>query len=596
MFQTTIATICLLCATTATAGIDRDVPKRVVQGDVRCRVLLIDFEGREHIHSREAFQKAIFGKNVLRTPTHYKKPMIGSARDYFSELSGGKVRLSGEVMPWVRSRLDPEKLPHWRKTHDGQNDWWHPVVSDAMSQNDIPRDDRINGKRVDCYIIIYAGPIDGYFKSLKKRQFMGAGLRGLSKHLFRKNKVPYWEDRWHGKRIIFCPERRKEKPSDMFGIGQLCHELGHFICHFRDLYGERNGDFGRWAIMGVGDKTHFPTGPTALHRYMAGWLAYDVPQPKGTHRIKLPPLQAKRAVKLLNGPMPWADSLIIENRVRLTPNHRTLPAEGLFIYEAYGQRQVTTVSWDKKGKKPNALKPRLRIVRADDTAKNPAGDAFRKGELSLFGKPSSASSATGCGFWKLDHIRVPDRLDPKLKRPPSLSNRVATFNATYCPRLLKEPKSDKPIELGPWLPPGDYRCYVEVAKGTCSLEGDDTLLQVTRPERAKPQWGLVDVHVTDEHRPLNLLPGPGSKIASAQVVERRPVLLDLLAKPHAEQLASGFKGKISASTPLVKDVSVGRAITIPVSKSASASVKTTCPGGQLRLALKASCRKRDAVK
>ena len=591
MFNSIVA-ICLLCAV---PGVDRDVPQRVVQGEVRCRVLLIDFEGREHVHSQADFQKMLFGNRVQVTPGRFKQPTSGSARDFFHDISGGKLHLTGQVMPWVRSRLKVEDLPHWRKTKDGNHDWWQPVVADAMSLNHIPKDDRINGKPVDFYAIIYAGPIDGYFKCLKQRQGMGAGMRYMSKGIFRKTKVPYWEDQWQGKKIIFCPERWKEKPSGIFGIGLVLHEMGHAIGHFTDLYVEPNGDFGRWAIMGLGEKTHFPTGPTAFHRYMAGWLTYDVPRQEGTHRLRLPPLQAKRAVKLVNGPMPWADALIVEHRARLSPYQKTLPDEGLLVYEAYGRRQLRTVEWNKKDKKAVVTKRNIRIVRADDKVADQPGDVFRKGDLSLFGKPSSASSATGCGFWELSQIHVPARPN-ETRSPVSPMNRVATFNAKYRPRLVDVRRPGAAVNLGPWLPPGDYRFYIEVGKGSCSVVGDNTLLRVTVPGRARSQWGLVDVHVSEKRRRLAIVPDAGSQLASAQVVDRRPVLLDLLAEPYGQQLASGLQGKITTSAPLAKNVCVGGAITIPLEKSASASVQATCPGGLLRLALKASLPRRHGKK
>jgi len=587
MLHATVA-LSMLCLA---AGIDRDVPARVIQREIRCRVLLIDFAGRERVHPRESFEKVLFGTNVRATPDRFRQPMCGSVRDWFDEISDGRLRVTGQVNPWVRSRHKLEDLPHWHTTRDGNRDWWQPVAADAMSLNKIPKDDRIDGKPVDFYIIIYAGPPFGYLKCLGKSTFLGAGRRGFSDRVFGGGKVPYWEDHWNGKQLIFCPERWELKESGLYGMGIFCHELGHAFCGFWDLYTPSGGNFGRWGVMGLGDKTHFPAGPIALHRYMAGWLSYDVPQQRGRHHITLPPLQAKRAIKLVNGPLPWADSLIVEYRVRTGPNDRNLPAEGLLVYEAYGRRRVRTVSWNEKTGKPTVTEQRLRLLRADGTSRNEAGDAFRHGKLTMFGTPSAASSATGCGYWELTNIREPK--DPE-KPPFSAADRQpATFDATYCPRHVVVRRPDAPVHLGRWLPPGDYRLCVQVAKGTCTVQSDKTLLEVPEVTGVQPRWGLVDVHVADDRQRLSIVPGTNSQLSAAQVVARKPVRLNLLAEPYAAPLASGFDGQITASAGLGSSVWVGGAATIPLGKSkrAVATVPLTCPGGTLRLAVRAFARR-----
>ncbi|MBN1910973.1 MAG: hypothetical protein JW818_14605 [Pirellulales bacterium] len=586
----TMVVLGMLCAT---LGVSRDTPGRVVQGEIRCRVLLIDFEGREHQHPRESFETIFFGKNVRVTPGPISEPMIGSVRDYFGELSDGRLRVTGEVMPWVRSRLKIEELPHWKKTRDGRNDWWHRVVADAMSLNHIPKDDRINGKPVDFYAIIYAGNDHGYFKCLKQTTFMGAGMRYLSSRDFHKAKVPYWDDRWNGKRITFNPERQKKESSGLYGVGFLFHELGHMMCGFRDLYVPQNGLFGRYAVMAFGEKTHFPTGPIALHRYQAGWLSYDVPDQQGRQRLRLPPLQAKRAVKLVNGPMPWADALIVEHRMRIEPEAKTLPAEGLLVYQAYGHRRVRTVDWDAKKKRAVVTDQNLHLVRADGTFKNEAGDVFRQGELPLFGKASAASTATDCGFWELEHIALPkisDRMSPSARL-----KQVATFQAVYRPLRITPPGSSGPISLGHRIPPGAHRLYVQTVGGAKVVQDNKTLLEVPGSDDRRPVWGLVDLDVPVKRRPpLMIVPDRGASIKEIQVVPRRPKTLDLLAEPLGGKLAHDLDGRLANDALVAGSIRAGSAIEIPLGKDhpAQVTVPITCPGGVLRLALQACSPRR----
>jgi hypothetical protein len=88
---------------------------------------------------------------------------------------------------------------------------------------------------------------------------------------------------------------------------------------------------------------------------------------------------------------------------------------------------------------------------------------------------------------------------------------------------------------------------------------------------------------------LSIVPGAGSQLAVAQVVDRKPVRLNLLAEPYAEQLASGLGGQATTSASLGSNVWAGGAVTIPLgqSKPATATVPLTCPDGVLRLALRA---------
>ncbi|MBN2022475.1 MAG: hypothetical protein JW809_06735 [Pirellulales bacterium] len=587
MFHAVVAA----CAVCLAAGVQRDVPSRVVQGEFRCRVLLIDFEGREHVHSRESFEALFFGDHLRVTPGPFPEPTRGSARDFFREISDGRVLLKGEVMPWVRSRLKPEELPHWSTTRDGDRDWWQPVAADAMSLNNIPKDDRIDGKPVDFYAIVYAGPDRGYFKCLDKSVFMGAGRRSLSTRVFGKTKVPYWEDRWNGKQVTFSPERWRQEPSGMYGVGLHCHEFGHMLCGFRDLYGAANGDFGNYAVMAYGEKTHFPTGPIAYHRYAAGWLAYDVPERRGRHPLKLPPLELQRAVKLVNGPMPWADALIVEHRARWSPHDRELPAEGLLVYETYGKRQVRTVRWDAAKGRPVMQGQWIRLLRADGSPRNEAGDVFREGNLSLFGAPSAASSATGCGFWELEDITLPAGAN---RQPATGRSRgIATFHAVYCPKRVVT-RGRTFVDLTSQIPPGDHRVFVQVAGGPCAIRsGDDALLEMPAPTGAEPVWGLLDVQATAARRPLRIVPGTGARIEDVQIAPRAPVLLNLLAEPHAARLAASLGGRVAPGAILADNVCAGGAIEVPLgaAKGSPTALPVACPGGTLRLALRAFASK-----
>ena len=357
----------------------------------------------------------------------------------------------------------------------------------------------------------------------------------------------------------------------MFGVlrAVVSRELGHMLGRFTDLYGEGNGDFGKYAIMAFGERINFRPVRRRLTGCRAGWCSYDVPERRGRHRLKVPPIQSQLAVKLVNGPMPWADAIVVEQRVHTNPKARVLPAEGLLVYEAYGRRRVRNVRWDEAKKRPVMIDQRQRFIRADGTKKNEAGDVFREGGLALFGNPSSASSATGCGFWKLDDITLP--AESKRKSSKAQPGQFATFNATYCPEHVSTRRGTSPIRLAKRLSPGDYRLYVQASGAGGTVKAEDTLLEVPSTADGQTLWGLVDVRVASDSQRLSVVPEKEGRIEAIQAVPRKPVQLNLLARPVAEQLATKLGGRVTTSTALAKNVCVGGAIEIPLGKSKDAN-------------------------
>jgi len=119
-------------------------------------------------------------------------------------------------------------------------------------------------------------------------------------------------------------------------IGTICHENGHLLCRFPDLYdyGKRDSDFtptqgvGSYCLMGAGSWNNegcTPCPPNAHFRWLVGWCERQLVQPG---EITLPPDDFS------NCPY-WrvtdTESFVLENRSAIGLN-RYLPSEGLAVF------------------------------------------------------------------------------------------------------------------------------------------------------------------------------------------------------------------------------------------------------------------------
>jgi len=83
------------------------------------KVFLADFEDVPHPerYSREYFNELMFGLGGPRV-TPEGRPLSGSVREYFLNLSEGRIDIEGEVLDWVRIPRQITRVPHWKPGHD----------------------------------------------------------------------------------------------------------------------------------------------------------------------------------------------------------------------------------------------------------------------------------------------------------------------------------------------------------------------------------------------------------------------------------------------------------------------------------------------
>jgi M6 family metalloprotease-like protein len=237
---------------------------------------------------------------------------ISSVRDYFLSVSDGKLDYTNVV-------VGPFTLGH-KQEHYVNN----LLVAEALqlavdSGVDLKQFDSRNDGIIDAINILYAGQslyqgelwphnsfIDLRFGNMNTNLYL---LTGLGRH-----------------------------PSEL-SIGTFCHENGHLLCRFPDMYdyGKRDGDgiesagIGYFCLMGAGNHLDFGRSPAPVCAYLrdlAGWCDTVVDlNTAGEYEA----IHGDYGVVMKYRTSKPNEYFIVENRSQLGLD-RAAPANGLAVY------------------------------------------------------------------------------------------------------------------------------------------------------------------------------------------------------------------------------------------------------------------------
>lgn len=280
--------------------------RRLNSGQVRGLTILVEFQDVTSTATRDEVAEMLNGQNYTRNGN------FCSVRDYYLLMSSGRLDYTNEV-------VGPFKLSRNRQYYASTL-----LVEEALNLAvaagvDLTRFDSKGEGILDALCILYAG----------QTQYLG--------ELWPHNS--YIDLRRGGIRTNLYLLTSMGRSGAELSIGTFCHESGHLLCRFPDLYdyGNRDGDrvesagIGAYCLMGSGNHLNYGRTPSPICGYLrdlAGWCDNQVSlnQPgvfateHGDYRTVM-----KYRTGRLN------DYFIIENRSKLGLN-QYLPSSGLAVF------------------------------------------------------------------------------------------------------------------------------------------------------------------------------------------------------------------------------------------------------------------------
>jgi immune inhibitor A len=340
-----------------------DTPARVVRsaaamraplrGTLRVLVVLVDFDDRPMVESQAHFEDLFFSTGVLPN---------GSVKEYFQEVTHGLIDIAGAVVGPYRMPLTLARYAHGDSGTTLEEPNARTMAHDAALAADeavdfAPYDNDGNGY-VDAFIVIHAGP--------------GGEVTGDVGHIWSHKWVlagsPFTSDGTKIYAYLTVPEDAK--------IGVCCHELGHLLFGWPDLYDTdySSSGLGQWCLMAGGSwngNGEVPAHPSAWCKAAQGWVTVVNQASNGV--VDLPDVKDGRVVhRLWKNGMSGREYFLVENRQR-TRYDRGIPGDGLLVFHV--DESIETNS--------DETHPKVRLLQADGlrelergSSRGDGGDAY----------------------------------------------------------------------------------------------------------------------------------------------------------------------------------------------------------------------------
>jgi M6 family metalloprotease-like protein len=280
--------------------------RRVSTGVVRGLTVLVEFQDVTTTVTKQDVEE------MLNAPNYTKNGNFCSARDYFLLISSGKLDYTNVV-------VGPVKLSRKQQFYVNNS-----LVPEAMQLAvatgiDLKQFDSRDDGVIDAVNFLYAGQSRYEEELWPHNSFLEIQFGNIKTNFYLLTGLG-------------------DGPGDLT-IGTFCHENGHLLCRFPDMYdyGNRDGDgvrsagIGSYCLMGAGN--HLNNGRTpapvcAYLRDLAGWCdtRIDLSQP-GVKEAKHGDYRAvmKYPTDKFN------EYFIVENRTKLGLDQH-LPSSGLAVY------------------------------------------------------------------------------------------------------------------------------------------------------------------------------------------------------------------------------------------------------------------------
>jgi M6 family metalloprotease-like protein len=296
-----------LAATVTALGVQPAPPSRQTVGSYVGLCLLVDFpDVRETIPGSEV-------EAFCNAPGYNGFGNHGSVHDYFLDVSGGRLKYTSQVTPYytasqLRDYYTNPAIRYPERAQDLVKEALVALKADGFDFGGLTSDDR---DFIYAINVFYAGP---------RVNNWSEGLWPHSSALT----VPF--ELAPGK---IARDYQITNMGHELTLGTFCHENGHMICDFPDLYdyGYESRGIGAYCLMCAGPNADEKNPPQvgAYLKYRAGWAR--------TTRIStgLDATISAGSNEFFFYPKSRTEYFVIENRIQ-SGRDQAIPASGLAIW------------------------------------------------------------------------------------------------------------------------------------------------------------------------------------------------------------------------------------------------------------------------
>ncbi len=398
---------------------------------IRNIVLLACFSN--HWDSANGTVNASYGRvnvgeysNLFNQVNHTSDGAVGSVRDYYSEVSYGKLTVDSRIAAWVQL---PYNESYYGTNSPSTDANWRQMISDAINAADAAGFDFSQGDSdgdgwVDCLTVLHSGLGEEYSGNPSTCIW---SKQGEMSTVVSKDGVSM-------KRCHTEPALRGWTGStSIIRIGTICHEMGHFF-GLPDLYdySATTSGLGSWSVMASGS-WNGSTGSRPAHfcaycKYMLGFA-----KPTTMHAAAgatLPRVEDNASIFLLRDGMTNGEYFLVENRANTgfdADTARIFP--GVLIHHVYTQSANNDLgTWTH---------PLVKIEEADGdnslgtkTSSSEAGDAWTStsGLTGGFRDQTGNTTANAMGYQSSAYTRTDSSSSYSYIRVTNFSAAAATMS------------------------------------------------------------------------------------------------------------------------------------------------------------------------
>jgi len=400
-----------------------------LRGTVRVVVVLVDFSDKKYAsgHDVQHFKDLFFSEGVIAT---------GSVREFYKEVTNGLVEITGDVLgPYRMSK----KLTQYANGHYGTGNT-DPNARDMALEAAKAADpdvsyniyDNDGDGFVDAFIVIHAGA--------------GAEVTGNTNDIWSHKWVfrngSYAADSTHLYAYLTVPEDSR--------AGVCCHELGHLLFGFPDLYDTdySSEGIGNWCLMSGGSwngNGDTPSHPSAWCKANQGWVSTVVQQSNSS--VSIQNVEKGHTIyRLWKNGQSGNEYFLVENRQKIGFDAK-IPGDGILIWHVD----------DSIADNSNEVHPKVALEQADGkddllhgNNRGDAGDPFPGSSndktFNSKSNPNSKSYAGSDTCVAVDNISASgDTMTARLsvKCVPIKKKEMKEVVKEHTKEHLKEPKEIK---------------------------------------------------------------------------------------------------------------------------------------------------------